>query len=90
MCVQIFWVWVFGAPRRIAISDMTRSPLPHTRIWPGNAGEFKDVEGRMLERKSYDIFDSVEEAALRDADVPREALCDDDPYAARQLAGFPM
>jgi hypothetical protein len=43
----------------------------------------------MLERKSYDIFDSVE-VALRDADVTRETLCDDDPYAAKELAGFPM
>jgi hypothetical protein len=37
----------------------------------------------MLERECYNVFDSVEEVALRDADVTREALRNDDPDAAK-------
>lgn len=65
------------------IDDLARSSSPHACIWPGNARGFEDVEGRMLERKGYNVLDSVEEVALRDADVAREPFCDDDSNAAK-------
>ena len=37
----------------------------------------------MLERKCYNVLDSVEEVALRGADVAREPFCDDDSNAAK-------
>jgi len=37
----------------------------------------------MLKRKCHDVFDSVEEVALRDPDVAGETLCDNNPNAAK-------
>ena len=67
------------------MDDLARISPPHACIWPGNAGEFKDMKRGMLERKGYDIFDSVKEVALfamRDADVTGEPFCNNNLNAA--------
>jgi hypothetical protein len=83
MRVQIFSVGAFCALERTSTDDYTRSFLPHACVWPSNSGEFEDVQRRMLKRKCNDVSDSVEEVALRDPDVTGEALCDDNPNAAK-------
>jgi hypothetical protein len=71
------------------VDDMARGSLPNASVWPGNAGEFEDVERRVLERKHHNVFYSVKEIALG-ADVTREAFCNYDPNAAKQFASFPV
>jgi hypothetical protein len=71
------------------VDDMTRGSLPNAGVWPGNAGEFEDVERRVLERKHHNVFYSVKEIALG-TDVTREAFSNYDPDAAKQFASFPV
>ena len=71
------------------VDDMARGSLPNSSVWPGNAGEFENVERRVLERKRYDVIYSVKEISLG-ADATREACRNYDPNAAKQVAGFPV
>ena len=71
------------------VDNMTRGSLPNASVWPGNAGEFENVERRVLERKHHIIFYSVKEIALG-ADVTREAFCNYDPNAAKQFTSVPV
>jgi hypothetical protein len=68
---------------------MTRGSLPNASVWPGNAGEFENVERRVLERKRHRVFYSVKEIFL-DADATREAFGNHDPNAAKQVASCPV
>jgi hypothetical protein len=68
---------------------MARGSLPNANVWPGDAGEFENVERRVLERKYHDVFYSVKEISLY-ADATREAFCNYDPNAAKQVTSFPV
>ena len=71
------------------VDDMAGGSLPNASVWPGNAREFENVERRVLERKRHDVLYSVKETPL-DADATREAFCNYDPNAAKQVASFPV